>query len=565
MTVRWRRAGEPEHALLRGGQIRLEVAALTATEAPNWADPATGRPCATGPASGVAASFTVPDTAAALRLTFSVRLAAGGQDEEALAVAQRLTVAGPGSLVADAYQLPRFALQTRRRGGGAEVLQDVPTRQPTTVPRRFLGHHPLLQVAKDGTVEIDTEFLDATNLWWALHWRACPNNTETDFNPWYLEPACNDRPGRLRVLLNTRVTPMLWFATLPPERDLPDGTTVGGYVFFRPIGSSYPYPATWPGVLAEPAHATKGMRNLCRYVLRGHNRAGQSLITGLPDWHQLLDHAVNPTLPLNSYGFLPCGMEHALDRTAPKLVAQAKELRLLLLPVPDQHSPNSHYGGNAGPGNAARVSAAVRLLWSRGAFGGPGQQLLRTGEAAPPVPPQPGLTAPSASTLRVAADAWAGAYSSGGHALWTFLDDPGNRSTTSRVLVFDTVRFDTGKERLLATAKARGRGLSVRIVWSPYAMGRAPAPDFLAALRGSGAGATVWPTAGDAYFRAPPNPDNAWAEYVFAGSRPWSAAMFPAGRLAEWWHQFVVFGGEKLLGDPRDPRSVTFMEATMEP
>ncbi|RZU75870.1 hypothetical protein EV384_4442 [Micromonospora kangleipakensis] len=191
------------------------------------------------------------------------------------------------------------------------------------------------------------------------------------------------------------------------------------------------------------------MRNLCRFLLQGHTRSQKAKITGLPDWHQLLDHSPDAVNPLGGYGFYPCGMEYALDRTAPRVLSETRSLRVLLLPVPDKESFLG-YGGVVGPDNAGRVSAALRLLWSRGAFGGPGQQLLRSGEIAPPVPPQSGLAAPAGGTLRVADDAWVGAYSSGGEALWALLNDPGNRATASRVLVFDTVKFHRlGKERLL--------------------------------------------------------------------------------------------------------------------
>ncbi|MFD2685797.1 hypothetical protein ACFS5L_13245 [Streptomyces phyllanthi] len=444
---------------------------------------------------------------------------------------------------------------------------------PSGRVRRFLGHHPLLNVVGGRTVEVDTEFLDVTNLWWMLHFRVCPNNIEAGFNPWYLEPVCNDHPARLRVLLNTRVTPMVWFATLPREAggatedkpDLPDATTVGGYVFFRPIGSAYAYPSTNAGVLTEPKHATAGMRNLCRYLLQGHTRSQKTKITGLPDWHQLLDHSPDAVNPLGGYGFYPCGMEYALDRTAPRLLAENRSLRVLLLPVPDRDS-DLGYGGITGPGNAGRVSAALRLLWSRGAFGGPGQQLLRSGEPASPTPPQSGLSAPAGGTLRVADDAWVGAYSSGGHALWALLKDPGNRATTSRVLVFDTVEFkNPGVDRLLSTAKARGRGLQVRIVWSPYAMGGPPPSGLLTTMRGLGTQTAVFPKTGAKYFQHPPNADNLWADYVFADAKPWKPEMFPPRKMNEWWHQFVVFAGEELHDDPRNPLSVSFMEATMAP
>ncbi|WRZ91543.1 hypothetical protein OHB54_22150 [Streptomyces sp. NBC_01007] len=550
------------------------MAFLDTTEHSRWADPAVGKPCPTiGTPTNTEIGFIAPDGAVSLRLTFTVQLRVGGNDEEVLTFAQRLSIGGPGVLTPDAYQIPRYFSQLRQRGGGSEVRQQVPSWGPSGRVRSFFGHHPLLNVTGGGAVEVDTEFLDVTNLWWALHFRICPNNTEAGFNPWYLEPVCNDRPNRLRVLLNTRVAPSLWFATLPGaaggtgsgKEELPDATTVGGYVFFRPFGSAYAYPSTDLGVLTEQNHATTGMRNLCRYLLQGHTRSQKTKITGLPLWDQLLDHSPDARNPLGGYGFYPCGMEYALDRTAPRLLEDSRSLRVLLVPVPDKNSPLG-YSGILGPGNAARVSSALRLLWSRGAFGGPGQQLLSKSESMPVVPPQSGLTAPTVGTLRVADDTWVGAYSSAGLALWALLDDPGNRATASRVLVFDTVKFDDpGKARLLSTAKARHRNLQVRIVWSPHAMGSPPSSDFLSAMRALGAQVTVLPKAGTKYFQPPPNPDNPWAEYVFADARPWRPDMFPPKKMEEWWHQFVVFAGEEFHDDPRNPLSVSFMEATMTP
>ncbi|WP_314251674.1 hypothetical protein [Streptomyces sp. DSM 40907] len=583
-TVRWRRPGEDPHFLLRrrsfggnaAGTVELELASLTAEERARWSEPGVGRPCPAVAASDTAVRFSVPDDAAGARLTFTVRIRVGGEEAEVLTVTQRFTLDG-GRLHPDAYEVPRYALVIRERGGGGQVSQRVPGWVPGGRVRRFLGRHPLLTVGADRAVEVGTEFLDVTGLWWALHFKPCPNNTEDGFNPWYLEPSCNDRPERLRVLLGTRVAPMLWFASVPVaaggdaargSQDLPDGTGIGGYVFYRPVASAYAYSATDLKVLTEPKHATKGMRNLCRYLLRGHTRAGAARIGGVPDWPQLLDHSMNETNPLGGYGYAPCGMDHALDRASANLLAAAKQLRILLMPVASSGGYGG-YGGITGPGYGERTANALRLLWTRGAFGGPGQQLLAPGEPAFPVPPQPGPgasgTGTRTGTLRLAEDVWAGAYSSGGDALWTVLGDPGNRRTTGRVLVFDTNGFTTaGRGLLLALAKERGRGLQVHLVWSPYDMGRPPGA-FVDELRARGARVQVLPKAGTAYYRPPPNPDNPWAEYVFGAARPWKSSMFPGRKLAEWWHQFAVFGGEVLHEDPRDPRSVGFMEATMEP
>lgn len=571
-TVRWRRPGEDPHFLLRrrsfggnaGGSVELELAALAPGEQARWAEPEVGRPCLPAAVTDTSVRFSVPDDAAAARLTFTVRLRAGGEDAEVLTVRQRFAVSG-GRLLPDAYDVPRYALVIRERGGGSEVAQRVPGWTDGGRTRRFVGRHPLLSVGNDGGVDVGTEFLDVSALWWALHFKPSPNNRENGFNPWYLEPNCNDRPERLRVLLNTRVSPMLWFASLPVTargQELPDGTAIGAYVFYRPVASAYGYSSTDLKGLTDPQHATKGMRYLGRYLLRGHTPAGAKTIGGVPDWPQLLDHSVNAENPLGSYAFLPCGMDFALDRTSPNLLAAEKQIRVLLLPA----ASGGGYGGITGPAHADRASNALRLLWTRGAFGGPGQQLLPAGEPAPPVPPQTGPATPATGTLRLLTDdVWAGAYSSGGDALWAMLEDPGNRKTTGRAIVFDTNGFtNSGRRLLLATAKARRRKLQVHLVWSPYDMGRPPA-QFIDSLRAEGAVVQVLPKAGPAYYKHPPNTDNRWAEYVFAVAKPWKDEMFAEPKMSQWWHQFPVFGGEDLTGDPRDPRSVTFMEATMNP
>lgn len=571
-TVRWRRQKEDPHSLLRrrsfggdaDGSVELELAALAPGEQARWADPDVGRPCLPAAVTHTSVRFSVPDDVAAARLTFTVRLRVGGEDTEVLTVRQRFAVSG-GRLHPDAYDVPRYALVIRRRGGGTEVAQRVPGWIEGGRTRRFVGRHPLLSMGNDGSAEVGTEFLDVSALWWKLHYKPCPNNNESGFNPWYLEPNCNDRPERLRVLLNTRVAPMLWFASLPVTatgQELPDGTAVGAYVFYRPVASAYGYSSTDLKGLTDPQHATKGMRYLGRYLLRGHTPAGAKAITGVPDWPQLLDHSVNAENPLGSYAFLPCGMDFALDRTSPTLLAAAHQIRILLLPAPTAGG----YGGITGAGHAARAASALRLLWTRGAFGGPGQQLLAPGEPAPPVPPQTGPGAPATGTLRLLTDdVWAGAYSSGGEALWAMLEDAGNQKTTGRVIAFDTNGFtSSGHRLLLAVAKARRRNLQVRLVWSPYDMKRPPAA-LLDALRATGAVVQVLPKAGSTYHKPPPNADNRWAEYVFAVAKPWKAEMFGEPKMGQWWHQFAVFGGEEITGDPRDPRSVTFMEATMTP
>ncbi|MEU2565052.1 hypothetical protein ABZ626_37860 [Streptomyces longispororuber] len=579
LTVRWRPLGEKEHFLLRrrsfggaeDGSVEFALHALTSREeVEDWTDPEKGLACLLRTASGTEAAFEVPQGTEHLRLSFTVTPRMAGKQAEALTVLQRLRVAGTRT-VPDAYAVPTRTLRIDKRGNGDEVTQHVPSWALNGI-RRFLGCHPLLTVpAQGGVLGIDTEFLDLTDLWWQLHFRKNAKNREDAFNPWYLSPHLTERPGRLRVLANTRTTPLLWFASLPraaggnsdpgPPSAPPDGTAVGGYVFFRPVGSSYPYAQDSPAGVTDPKHAIRGMRALCRYLLTGRTRAQQAAVGGLPDSHELLDHALNRELPLNSHAFLPCGMDRALDRSAPRLLAKTRTLRVLFLPL----SFAGSYGGATGPQLADRLATALRLLWTRGALGGPGQQLAQRDGTVFPVPPG---TAPGASvtgTLRVASDIWVGGYSSGGEALWGALSVPGNRQRVGRAIAMDPNGFRArGADRLRATARERGGTFQARVVWSPYDMGGPPGVDLVGAIRASGAEITVLPRAAG-YYRPPPNSENSWVEYVFEDAKPWRPEMFPRGQMADWWHQFAVFAGERLTRDPQHEGSVGFMEATMGP
>ncbi|QKW10076.1 hypothetical protein HUT18_30315 [Streptomyces sp. NA04227] len=594
LTVRWRPRGAKGHFLLRrrsfggaaDGSVEFSLHALTAREeVEDWTDPNKGRDLPPRTASDTEVTFEVPEGTQHLRLFFTVTPRIAGKQAEALAVYQRLRVTGDRCLP-DAYAVTAHTLRIDERGArGSEVVQHVPS-WPLSGIRRFLGCHPLLTVAdRGGTLDIDTEFLDLTELWWQLHFRKSPKSGQDGFNPWYLSPLVNQRPGRLRVLANTRTPPLLWFASVPRaaggnsdpgtpgarprpgQRSTPmptpppDGTAVGGYVFFRPVASGYPYAQDGPAGITDRKHAVKGMRGLCRYLLSGQTRTRRPDLGDLPDLHELLDHSINRELPLNSYGYLCCGMDAALDRTAPRLMKETRTLRVLFLP----HPSGGSYGGVPGPRLTDRVSTALRLLWTRGALGGPGQQLAQRDGTVFPVAPQTAPGGTVTGTLRLAPDIWVGGYSFGGEALWGTLSDPGNRQRVGRVIAMDPNGFVArGANLLRATARERRGAFQLRVVWSPYDMVVPPAAELVSAIRGTGAEITVLPRA-EGYYRPPPNPQNPWAEYVFEDAKPWRPQMFPDRQMRDWWHQFAVFGGERLAGDPQREESVGFMEATMGP
>jgi hypothetical protein len=417
-------------------------------------------------------------------------------------------------------------------------------------------------------VRVDTEFLDVTNLWWDLHFQRVKKGAPPPipFDPWYLAPGCGARFSQMVVLVNTRATPMVWFAAIPQiaTADLPNGTTVGGYVFLRPPGA-HPinYSSGSPDGLADPALGTTGMRTLCRYLLTGRTHAQKASVSVLPDWTLLLGYVEkdDPSILLNKNGALPCGMEESLHRSSKELLEKTHSVRVLLMP---QRSISLGYGSIINAGLADRVDAALRLLWSRDIIGGPGQQLASAAVTLPQ-PPQPRLATMSTGTLYLDPDYWVGAYSRSGDNLWTLLNVPENRARVGRVIAFDPTGFSAAPKTLRGVIQARGKqGLQVFIAWSPYTLG-SPPTQVANALRLLGAKVTILPETGEDYFRMPPNPKAPWVEYIFGDSRPWTGGVGPMKQAGGWWHQIIVFAGEHLVNDPQDAASVSFMHATMRP
>ncbi|MEV4143709.1 hypothetical protein AB0J40_08575 [Amycolatopsis sp. NPDC049691] len=575
IEVRWRRPGEKPHFFLRrggpggapDGTVLAVLTALTAADEAKWSDPSAGLDCLVTTGDDVGVRFAAVAQSSGYRLTFTVQVAVQGKRCEALTFTQHFTAAGNGRLVPDKFETPRYDVTVKRQGGDDPVAQDVPVRTVSGV-RGFTGIHPLLRMTGPATVLVDTEFLDVTNLWWDLHFRLTPKNapaSSVHFDPAYLAPGTHARSKRLVVLVNTRTLPMIWFASVPEAAaDVPDGTTLGGYVFFRPPGDvPVTYSSTAADGLASPSLATRGMATLGRYLLSGRVKARQPDVAMLPDYRPWLAYVEQKARPLDEPNFLPCGMEEALSRATPLLLEQRKEVRVLLLPL---LSKVNGYGGIPGAGLPDRAAAALRLLWCRDLVGGRGRPLANPGAITPPQPPQPGLSPSPSGALTLADDIWLGGYSAGGPAVWTALQVSATRTRVSRVIAFDPVELlSKGTDVLTATARARGAGkVAIFIAWTPNTVG-VPPRQLEAGLRQAGATVTVLPEAGRSYFTMPPNPKNPWIEYVFDANRPWKDGLQPAAKADSWWHQVIVFAGEQFATDPAQPGSISFMQKTMLP
>ncbi len=580
VDIRWQdpRAKKPHFFLLLkeplgkdAGSVSVDLTDVSSVPDTEWATPERGVTCLVSAANDFHASFNADDIMTSLRLRFAVTPTVKGvTGNPALSVTQRFSYAG-GVLTPDRFRIEQYTKTSRHDGGDDPVEQLVPVRTPMKQYREFLGAHPLIKVVK-GVVTVDTEFLDVTELWWKLHYKPVRKMAAPDqipFHPWYLSPGGGGQSKRLSVLVNTRTAPMVWFASLPKNAttDLPNGTEVGGYVFFRPPGSSpISYSSVTASGLADPLLGTTAMATLARYLLNGRTHAQKNPVTGLPEWQHMLGYVEqvgDSKYLLNAYGALPCGMEEALDRSSVELLPAAKSVRVLLLP---QLSVDIGYAAILGAGIAGRSDAAIRLLWSQDLIGGPGQQLASG--VAGPQPPQSGLSGTPTGTLKLASDYWLGGYSRSGDTLWAALDLPINLPRLGRIIAFDTTGLiAAGTKSLTAAVRARGKlGLRVFLLWTPYAVG-APPTALAGTLRSLGATVTVLPEAGPDYFRVPPNPTSPWVEYIFGDNKPWAdGPVGPAASAGGWWHQVIAFAGEHLANNnPQDPASITFMHATMRP
>jgi hypothetical protein len=258
--------------------------------------------------------------------------------------------------------------------------------------RRVFGSlHPLLEV-RPGYINVNTEFVDATELWWA---------TRHDEWGWYLNPELGGRQENLRVLAWTGGgMPMIWFAVVadamaqnPHAQSVPlkEKEEAGGaktkkvsgppptpqtgadIVFFRPPpgDNTIDYTPDRKG-FENKAHDGTTLHILARYLLsplpatkfavvasNSHIRG----VSGLAD--QIQPRSRNPTVtkdPMQQASrlwdaFRPVGLEQALNATGAPHV-----LFLPLLTSEDKGSERV-----VQPDLKSTIASALNVLWNNGA------------------------------------------------------------------------------------------------------------------------------------------------------------------------------------------------------
>lgn len=125
----------------------------------------------------------VPAGVSHVRLDFDLKATVGGVTKSVLAFRQVYAV-GSQALLPVGFAVEDYVLEASPSG---PVHKKGPS---LTGFRRYLWSHPLVATVP-GRVTINAEFVDATELWWAIR---------KDVWGWYLNPALGGRQEHLRVL-----------------------------------------------------------------------------------------------------------------------------------------------------------------------------------------------------------------------------------------------------------------------------------------------------------------------------------------------------------------------------
>ena len=243
---------------------------------------------------------TLPSSVTSVRLDFNLRATAGGKSATVLAFRQ-LFQCTPGGADQPDLLLPSIY------SFAADVITPSPTlpgRQPAIPTRRqILGTHPLLRVMP-GSISVNAEFVDATELWWSLHG---PN----DPWKWYLDPDVGGRQQHMRVLAWTGGgSPMIWFTAIPDAAafgpiDTPSGekgSAASDIVFLKPLGE-ITHNADASG-FSHSAHQSVTMYSLPRYMIKPCSeevmkRAVAANRVHIPEFivDKLVAKSTSPTVP----------------------------------------------------------------------------------------------------------------------------------------------------------------------------------------------------------------------------------------------------------------------------
>jgi hypothetical protein len=504
----------------------------------------------------------VPSGPAHVRLDFELVATAGGATQTVLAFKQLFLVDSNGSLVPSQFSFEDYVLApspsgpTRNKGGSVNGR------------RVFMGLHPLV-VVSPGRVEINAEFVDVTELWWAIR---------RDKLGWYLNPGLGGRQQHLRVLAWTGGgSPMLWFAVVPdaatktldpapPTGDAKGAAPASGtaaaadLVFFRPPPgeNSFPYSADRRGFL-DPHHDEKTLFVLARYLLSPLPLATLTAMRGVNQPERLADqiqptrfnpkHPVDPIDIASGFptAFRPAGLEAALNRVGAPHV--------LFLPLGFDATPG--YEAATKEGLKATIASALHVLWNNCA-------IARDAAGAPDLGHR---------------QLWLVGHSAGNRSLWDCLLS--NAADVGRVISFDaTPRSDNLApginviKRAAAARKRRQLTLDAFVITTPNMTndnrwGLDDQTD--RELRATGASVTVLPDFAErsSYWRLPPTTStNPYLRYLLA---QWTDAELAASakRPHRWnflfFHELAVFGGHHVMPPTTPPTLRTFFQDALGP
>ena len=478
----------------------------------------------------------VPSTVKRLQLRFRVNLKIAGVSRESLFVVQAFEV-DADRLVPKSYL--RFHYRYTVWSSGTDRQFPLQNTQPVA------GQHPLLATQRSAggwQVAVDTEFLDATELWWQVHYRT----DEKEFFPWILDPRLTKRIGQLRVLLWTSGDPMIWFVCVS-DAAAAGNDPIQPVVFYRPPGS-YPYAYT----MDEPGFALGRHR---AGVYRYDPKEKKQVLVAASGMYVLARYVSNPLPPGASWprpyqewsvGFEwprgGPGADPAVNIDQARLIgledATNNPGRPLVLLLPWRNMATLGPGA-IGPNLLDRVHSALKTLWNANILG-----------RDRPLPSQfsPAL--------------WLAGYSLGGLALWQSAKT--NISTLGRVIAIDANELpSTGRQVLLEAAKSKGRGLSLRLIGTPKQ--QVITEDFIAVFRSAGVDAIGLPDPKKKDFWNPPE-----NEVIRTFAAQWTQGEIKQSwetnhdKWLDLFHQFAAFGGETLISLPKGGRRVqTFFEQSL--
>lgn len=549
--------------LLQNAPLPVELGTLTLAQVAQW-DTATPIALKVMPASNsqIARAGMLANTTH-VRLDFQLKLTIGSASATCLEFRQLFSVGSGGVLMPSQYSFEDFSYVPSVNG---------PVRKPGISPngrRSFLGACPLLTVMTT-TVEVNCEFLDVTELWWAT-WAA------KDKWGWYLDLDLGGRQERLRVLAWTSGTaPMLWFvavsdqaatgaiATPAPARPGAD------VVFFRPPAgfNSFFYTSDEKGFL-DKRHSDTTLFHLARWLLsplplakftakKAKSSTGPPAELGLMSLRmQPASHApsIDPKDPIDRIAqnvkeaFRPVGLEAALGKS------KADDIAFLPLGF------DGFSGPFVGGGYTALfkknsllpvISSARRTLWMRGTIG---QR----------------LTATPAFDRQI----WLAGHSAANGAMFRSLGN--NAVDIDRIISFDATPADkllipTGVPNVKNAVKARARlskTLKVVFVTTPNMWSNKAAYSGIEKqLVATGADVTMLPLNNewDAYWTHPPTATT--NAHLFEVLREWDGlGLADSKRMGtvpgpQWlfWHEWAVHGGHAILASGRVDHIQTFFE-----